>query len=324
MFILEITAEACKDPILARSLSLIHTAFKIIAIIVPILLIVSASISVASMMMNPEQKNGTKKIVTKFAAAVIIFFLPLITDIVMSWLPGDSFSISACWNAADEASKDIKLSTFENWEVGSGGLGGNLQLLANYAGRGNNNAGASSGSNIIPIGGMPIPYYNQGDYADVKFDLTGESVASAGCGFVSTAMVLSYLTGSDISPKEIVEWGQHSYFVKAGMSWSMPIAAAAEYNVGSVESFDKYASGTGNGSAERVIQALKNNQPVMSSQKKGIFCGGPHIIVLRGIDPDTGRIYVNNPSKPDQSTQTFSIDEIEEKARHYWVFEAKK
>ncbi len=104
------TADACNDYALANILSLLQLAFNIICIAVPIILIVSLVISFFNMVTNPDQKDFLKKIIIKSLAAIIIFFLPTITNMVMNWLPdnGDGFNITSCWQAAREAKENIE------------------------------------------------------------------------------------------------------------------------------------------------------------------------------------------------------------------------
>ena len=106
MFYVLATAEACDDLALANILSLLQTAFTIICIAVPIILIVSLIITLISAVTNPDQKDLLKKIVFKVLAAIIVFFLPSIVNVIMTWLPDNAggFNVTSCWQAAREAS----------------------------------------------------------------------------------------------------------------------------------------------------------------------------------------------------------------------------
>ncbi len=97
----------CSSETLPGILSIVKRIMILIQIVVPILLIVFASISLIKLLKNPEEKNGIKKIINQFIAAVIIFFIPLLVNVVMI-LAGDSNEISSCWN---NASEKIILST---------------------------------------------------------------------------------------------------------------------------------------------------------------------------------------------------------------------
>lgn len=101
MYILDI-GSACNNPMLIPILSAVKKGMVLIQIIAPILLIISASISIFQLMTNPEKKGGTKTIVNKFVAAIIVFFVPFLVDAVMG-LVGEESSISSCWNYANSA-----------------------------------------------------------------------------------------------------------------------------------------------------------------------------------------------------------------------------
>ena len=166
-------------------------------------------------------------------------------------------------------------------------------------------------------GGMSIPLYYQEDYGDIPLGNTSD-VAEGGCGFAACSMVISYLTGKAITPREFVDdWSERYFIDDVGMSWSLPEAAAEHYGVGSVEETTDI---------NRVIEALKNNQPVISSQGYGTFSPGEgHIIVLRGVTED-GLILVNDPYKGNSQNNATAFDPsvVNENAAQYWIFEAKK
>ena len=93
-------AADCSSPALGAALSAFQKILTLIQIIVPILLIIGASIGIFQMVQNPDRKNGTKSIINKFIAAAIVFFIPVFVNAVMG-LVGDSFTVSACWNSAN-------------------------------------------------------------------------------------------------------------------------------------------------------------------------------------------------------------------------------
>ena len=337
MFILDATLiqNTCSDPVLARILSLVHLVFQIICIIAPILLIVSAVVGLISLLANPDQKNGTKKVVMKFFAAVMIFFLPWLTDLVINLVPGNSFSISACWNYADEKNEQIGQPIFGAWSSSTNGsLSSDLALLEKYYG---NTTGESGGTGDnkgdvgsynpasckaqVLTGGQRVPiYYQNNPNCDWGSFNSSETVADSGCGFTSVAMILTYLTGSEITPTSVVNRYKDSYFQPgSGMRHSLAIQIANDYNL-SVSSTN---------SASSVVNALKEGRVVLargpeSGYSGGLFSSGGHFIVLRGID-DSGKIYVNNPNyyRQDENTQGFTINQIDAWATNYWTYAAR-
>ena len=106
MFILA-TADACSDYALANILSLTQLAFNIICIAVPIILIISLVITLIKVITDPDQKHFIRKIISQIAAAIIVFLLPTLVNLIMAWLPDGGMNISSCWQAAREAKGEL-------------------------------------------------------------------------------------------------------------------------------------------------------------------------------------------------------------------------
>lgn len=167
-------------------------------------------------------------------------------------------------------------------------------------------------------GGLKIPIYYQGDYADVMLD-SEHSIETSGCGFTSTAMIVSYLTGKKITPRELVnDWSRKYYIPDTGMDWGLPQAAADHYNLGNVEQTTD---------SSKMLKALKEGHPVMCSQGPGLFTGSGHLIVLRGVTND-GKILVNDPNSYNAktngyNTREFTLSEIKAALLNYWIWPKK-
>ena len=79
---------------------------SLIQIVGPLLLIISAIIKFTKLTINPEEKNGIKKIVNSFLAAAILFFIPLFINVVMNML-GNNYAFSSCWKDAKKPSYKV-------------------------------------------------------------------------------------------------------------------------------------------------------------------------------------------------------------------------
>ena len=106
MFILA-TADACSDYALANILSLTQLAFNIICIAVPIILIFSLILTIIKVITDPDQKHFIRKIISQIAAAIIVFLLPTLVNLIMAWLPDGGMNIGSCWQAAREAKGEL-------------------------------------------------------------------------------------------------------------------------------------------------------------------------------------------------------------------------
>ena len=89
----------CSDFALANFLDIARRIVELIQLIVPIILIVFITMQLVQLVMDPDQKEGIKKLTNKCIAAVAVFFIPILFDAALGIFPAD-FSIAACWNQA--------------------------------------------------------------------------------------------------------------------------------------------------------------------------------------------------------------------------------
>ena len=97
----------CQDYSLIPLLDIVRKIFDVIQIIVPIFLIVMATFNFIILVVNPETKNGIKKIINQFLAALIIFLIPTFMNVVLNMMPGE-FEIGACWKTAKNNAEILK------------------------------------------------------------------------------------------------------------------------------------------------------------------------------------------------------------------------
>ena len=86
---------------------LIKSLLDIIRYVVPIILIIMTSLDIAKKVINPEEKEGQQKIMTRLIAAVIVFLIPIFIKLVfrvIDWGSGKDGSysnaesgLSQCW-----------------------------------------------------------------------------------------------------------------------------------------------------------------------------------------------------------------------------------
>lgn len=149
-----------------------------------------------------------------------------------------------------------------------------------------------NGANGYGKGGMNIPIIYQGDYANVKWG--NDNIKNAGCGVASLAMVLTYLTGRNVTVNELAnKYNSSAYRLDGGATKGSSLypKAASDYGV-------KYICHTSN--IETVRKNLAQGNPVICSQKSGLFTKNRHFIVLRGIEDasqiEDVKVWVNDPN----------------------------
>lgn len=105
----------CNEEGVRQAFALIKNILDILRIVVPIGLILMTSIDIAKKVINPEEKDGQKKIMTRLFAAIIVFLIPTIISIFLRIVDagknaGNSGKSS---NIKEEAKSG--LSCFDGW-----------------------------------------------------------------------------------------------------------------------------------------------------------------------------------------------------------------
>ncbi len=97
----------CNDYTLVTVLDVARKILGLIQLIVPILLIIMATYQFIMLMTNPDEKKLTKSLYNKFFAALIVFMVPILVNVVLGMLP-EKFSVSACWEQAKISAEVVR------------------------------------------------------------------------------------------------------------------------------------------------------------------------------------------------------------------------
>ena len=88
---------------------MIKIALNVIRFVVPIGLIVMTVIEVSKNVLNPDEKDSLKKIGNRLVAAIIVFLIPTIVNLLFKVIEvgvgddyknDDKFNIFECWESA--------------------------------------------------------------------------------------------------------------------------------------------------------------------------------------------------------------------------------
>lgn len=96
----------CEDPNVLSVISFVKSILSILAIVVPIILIIMVTVEISKIVLNPDEKVTSKvmkSVTAKMIAAVTLFFVPTIVNVLMNMV-GVNFTASSCWNNANEES----------------------------------------------------------------------------------------------------------------------------------------------------------------------------------------------------------------------------
>lgn len=93
----------CSDYGIAYYLFIVKKALELIHIVVPMILIIMVTIDFVKMVINPDdsQRKKSKSLYNKFFAAIFIFFIPFVVNLLFNLIDNFGVEISGCWNAAE-------------------------------------------------------------------------------------------------------------------------------------------------------------------------------------------------------------------------------
>lgn len=167
-------------------------------------------------------------------------------------------------------------------------------------------AAASSTPNLNDF----VNYY-QYNYSDPYY--AGTTIAEAGCGPTSMAMVLTYLTGKEVSPVEATNYSlNHGTYVNGqGTAWSYFEKISSDYGINCEE------SGV---SSQNIVNSLSNGKTVIMSMGPGTFTRSGHFIVLTGINDD-GTVSVADPNSEEHSNTNYDVSTFVNEGKEMWSFD---
>ncbi|MBQ2910455.1 MAG: C39 family peptidase [Bacilli bacterium] len=139
----------------------------------------------------------------------------------------------------------------------------------------------------------------------------GTTIASSGCGPTAMAMVLTALTGEEVTPVEAANWSmEHGHRIKDnGTAWAYFEDIADAYGV------ECEQMGV---SRDNIINNLSEGKYVIAVVGPGHFTKGGHYIVLTGITED-GKITVADPNSETRSQQTWDVNIFLNEGRQLWA-----
>lgn len=150
----------------------------------------------------------------------------------------------------------------------------------------------------------------------------GATMAAAGCGPTSMAMVIATLKDKNVTPADVGSWGNangHSIPGGGGSQWSLFSAGASNWGLKSQELFTTNGS-TRPTSADMnaVMQVLKSGGLVIASGTGAApFTIQGHIIVIRGVTDD-GKFLVGDPADQQPQDTPFEASKLTPYIRGLW------
>ena len=114
-------SKCCSDYAIAKYISIVKSAISVVHIVVPIILIIMLAVQFTMLTLNPDDNGGKlkKSLINKIVAAVIVFMLPFVLNLVMSLVSTTfelfktPFDFGNCWNEADDINTSMNETKYE-------------------------------------------------------------------------------------------------------------------------------------------------------------------------------------------------------------------
>lgn len=331
MINLLISTSNCTDYTLANILNTVHQVVNMIAIIVPILLIISIIFTLVGFLVNVDQKNKGKKIIQKVAAAIIVFLLPTFVDTTMSLLDyagGDvesnNFQVASCWTLAATGSTSSSnndtsgagTSNSSTKKSSSNSITGDLSRLKKTT---NSSSSSKNNKNKKHTNWSHLSrYYQSGKYSGntVCANGSGNTVGDGACGLCSYMATRYILTGKDTSFMSFMHEGCNTgFFNGLGTSWQIVRQGNTYPNKYGIISKNVSHKGNKEKLYNRTVSELNSGNVVVvmigcgyRNVEQGGFnaTANQHFIVLADYNSSNKKIYVWNPNQNNQGWKTKS------------------
>lgn len=273
---------SCSDYALVGILSVVKRILQLIQIIGPILCIISLSIKFIHLMSQPDDKKQVSRIKNSLLALLILFFVPVIVNAAFAML-GDNTTLSSCWETAGNLNQESTYIPIDDRRKTT------VISTQDYE-------AAKKIEQLI--------YYYQGNYADTPFCSGKHTVASAGCGAVSFAMIASTYSNKTFEPRNVGTWfcNNKNSLSNGGLNEDAVTMrdTLSHFGLKAEVLFDKTGRGTYNYGTTYNSSEGSNFLRAVNSGKAVMFGMPGHWAVL-GPHPSctsNDKFYLYNPSRP--------------------------
>lgn len=317
---------------------LIKTLINIMSIIVPILLILLLSIDIFNVIKEDEKgmKSNFNKMITRLIWAFIIFLIPLIVNLLMSFLSYNNFDKENCWTNANadviklqkakeeafkkedkllrqKALEEYRLNKAFAIDVRSGIEAKNEQetrkLLEELIRSEEKNLGQNG---LINDDG--VVRFFQCDYKENAYSRFG-TICSHGCGPTSAAVIISTLNAPKrVDPIEATQGVcSRGGCYSSGSSWDgvnrLIESEGIKATAGSLSNFNR----------DYLRKVFNDGGMLIVLVGPGIFTRGGHFFVIYGMDNDD-KLKVVQVSNKEQSKKTWSISDVKASLSSYYIY----
>lgn len=278
----------CDNPDVLKVVYLVKLLIHAIQIIVPIIMIVVISKDFFNVMIKGDAPAELiNKVKYRAIAAVAIFLVPLVVDVILTATGEEIGGLSSCWSNADLATiEDFQIKHDQKVKDDLEKQKAEQDKIKQEQEEQQKQENLSSeyndtNSHKNSINGVRYMLYNQADpkWGSVTYP-SGKTIAAVGCLITSVAVVSS-AADSSITPYTVFNNGARHQFPYTGVVHST--------------SSEWFSCKTGTITADNIKNELKKgNAVVIKVEEASSFTNSQHYMALIDISSDGSKIFVGN------------------------------
>lgn len=171
-------------------------------------------------------------------------------------------------------------------------------------------------------------YYLQTDpkWKNISYSVPGEqtTIGESGCGPSSAAMILSTLTGKEITPVDTCAWALKNGYkaLMQGTYYSYFIPQFEEYGIKCQRlNFNRMINQPTNPVHDIAFDLLKKGYYLIALMGPGLWTNSGHYVVVWWVD---GVIHINDPWSTRSDKLMADIGRFKNECRMYWAIDAQE
>lgn len=153
----------------------------------------------------------------------------------------------------------------------------------------------------------------------------GMTIGKAGCGPTSAAMLISTLTGKEVTPDITYAWaGEHGHLVKGhGTDYTSYFQKQfSEYGLkAEMLNWQNSYGKPDHPNHEKVVEKLKEGYYAIALMNKGLWTTSGHFVVVWWQD---GKVRINDPASTRAERTSGDIQTFRSQAKYYWLIDARE
>ncbi len=150
------------------------------------------------------------------------------------------------------------------------------------------------------------------------------TIGDSGCGPTAAAMLLSTLTGKNITPEDTCKWSvDHGYKALGNgtyYAYFAPQFAAYGIKCWQLNWVNAYHNPKAT-SFDETVKYLKQGYYAIALMKKGTWTGGGHFVVLWWAD---GKVRINDPASTRDNRVNGNLATFKNEAAYFWIVDARE